>query len=113
MPWDSCTERVTDPATGVVHEIATLKCIEVIFQNMISAFLGFAGITALAFIIYSGFKYITSEGDQKNIDEARKTLTFAIVGLVVVLISFFVINFISFFTGVDCINQFGFEVCPR
>lgn len=103
MNWDSCV----DPTTGV----ATLKCIPVIFNNIIYAALLFAGVVALFFILYSGFKFVTSGGDPKQVDGAKKTATFAIIGLVVILLSFFIINFIGYVTKTDCISKFGFDSC--
>lgn len=104
--WKSCLVK-----DSVGNEIATLQCVPIVFGNVIFALLLFAGVTALFFIIISGIKFITSGGDPKQAEAAKKTMTFAIVGLVLVLVSFFIINFIGFITGVTCINQFGFTNC--
>ena len=64
-----------------------------------------AGIVALFLIIYSGIKFINSGGDPKSIDAAKKALTYALIGLIVVLLSFFIINFIATFTGVDALRS--------
>lgn len=101
MSWGNC----------VVNGVATLNCIFPLFQNIISVLLSFAGIVALFFIIISGFRYMTSGGDPKQLEGARKTLTYAILGLAVVLGSFFVINLIAEATGVSCIRIFGFNNC--
>ena len=101
-PWDGCLQD---------GDVATLKCVPILFQNVITAALMFAGVVALFFIILSGLKMVTSGGDPKAVEGAKKTLTFAIIGLVIILLSFFIINFVSYFTGVSCINQFGFTNC--
>jgi hypothetical protein len=90
---------------------AKLTCIFPVFQNIISAALGFAGVVALFFIILGGFKLLTSGGDPKQIDGARKTLFYAILGLVLVLLSFLIINIIAAVTGTDCIKMLGFNQC--
>lgn len=102
--WGDC---VSD--TGV----ATLQCIPVVFSNIITFALIASGIVALIFIIYSGFKLVTSGGDQKKVEGARKTLTWAIIGLVLILLSFFIVNIVGYVTGVDCINRFGFDNCAK
>ncbi len=89
----------------------SLACIFPLFQNVINAALMFAGIIALFFIIWSGIQLIRSGGDQKQVQGARNTLTYAIIGLVLIFLSFFIINFISYLTGVDCIQKFGFDQC--
>lgn len=103
--WDACLK---DP-TGL--QIATLDCIPIVFRNIIRAALMFAGIIALIFIILSGIKMVTSGGDPKAVDAAKKTLTFAIIGLVIVLLSFFIVSIIGYITGAQCINNFGFNTC--
>lgn len=92
MTWADCLDPGTD--------VATLSCIPVVINNVINAALVFSGVIALVLIIYSGIKYITSRGDQTKIDEAKKTLTYAIVGLIVIFLSFFIVQLISNLTGV-------------
>lgn len=59
--------------------------------NLVFAVLG---AVAVGFIIYGGVTYITSAGDPGKAKKARMTLTFAIIGLVIVLASFAIVNFI-------------------
>jgi hypothetical protein len=56
-------------------------------------------------LIMGGFKFITAGGDPKAIEGAKKTLTYAIMGIVLVALSFLILQFISTFTGVD-VTQF-------
>ena len=56
-------------------------------------------------LIMGGFRYITSGGDQKKASEARGTLTFAIIGLVVIAGAFLILRFIEDFTGAQ-VTQF-------
>lgn len=90
--WDSCLEN---------GDVATLACIPIIIKNVVTAALVFAGIVAVALIIYAGARYITSKGDEARIESAKKTLTYAFVGLAIIFLSFFVITFISQLTGVS------------
>lgn len=91
--------------------IASLSCIPFIIQNIIFWLLVFAGTVALILVIIAGIKFITSGGDAKQAEGARKTLTFAILGLVLILFSFAILNFIAKTTGINCITKFGFDVC--
>ena len=95
----------------VVNGVATLKCIPAVFQNVVNGLLIFSGIVAVFMILYAGYKYISAGGDPKQADSARNTLTYAVIGLVIILISFFIVNFISGITGTACIQQFGFDNC--
>lgn len=96
---------------GPNKDIPTLSCIEPLFNNIITAALIFAGLVALFFIIYAGIKLIRSAGDQKQVQSARQTITFAIIGLVLVFLSYFILNTIAQVTGANCILDFGFKSC--
>ncbi len=91
--WEQCLEPGTD--------VATLSCVPIVIHNVINAALVFAGLAALIIIIYSGFRYITSRGNQEQIDSAKKSMTYAIIGIVVIFLSFFIVSFISQITGVS------------
>ncbi|HNW23248.1 MAG TPA: pilin [Candidatus Dojkabacteria bacterium] len=56
--------------------------------------IGFSAIVAVVMIVFAGFKYITANGDENKISSATKTLTFAIVGLVVCFIAVMLVNFV-------------------
>ena len=93
----------------VQGDVATLSCIPAVFSNLLTALLAFAGLFALFIFIYSGFRYIHAGGDPKQLEGARNTLIYAIVGLILIVFSFFVVNIISIVTNVPCIIKFGFR----
>lgn len=61
-------------------------------------------IIALLFLIYGGANYIMSEGDKTKVESARRTILYAVIGLLVVFFSFFVINFVGAALGVNFFN---------
>ncbi|MEK7572089.1 MAG: hypothetical protein AAB553_07500 [Patescibacteria group bacterium] len=67
-----------------------------IVGNVIILLFVIAIITAIIFIIIGGIKWITSGGDKGKIDQARATLTAAIVGLIIALCSFLIINITTY-----------------
>lgn len=97
--------------TRTVNDVASINCIPFIIQNVIFWLLVFAGTAALVLLIIGGIKFITSGGDPKQTEGARKTLTFAILGLVLILLSFAILRFIAQTTGLKCITKFGFSQC--
>ncbi len=56
-----------------------------IAANIINIALGLVGIVLVGLILYGGFLYMTSAGDSAKVDKARKVITNAIIGLVIVL----------------------------
>lgn len=81
---------------------ASLKCIPFFFNNIIAFAMALVGSLAVFFIVLSGIKFLTSGGDPSKVEGAKKSLTYAIVGLVIILMSFVVIKVISTVTGVEC-----------
>ena len=97
-------------AAGCVQDgVATLRCIPAVFKNVVAALLFFVGIVAAFYIVWAGIKFINSGGDAKQTAEARKIMTFAILGVILVLLSFAIIYFVSFATRTDCITKMGFN----
>jgi hypothetical protein len=70
-----------------------------IIGTLINVFLGLLGVVFLLLVLYAGFLWMTAGGDDKQVEKARKMLTNATIGLVIILsayaITTFVINWIS------------------
>ena len=60
-----------------------------------------AGAIAIIFIVIAGIKLVTSSGDEKKLASATGTLTYAIIGLAVVVLAFVIIRLIQFFLGAE------------
>lgn len=59
-----------------------------ITMNIINVVLGFIGLILLIMIIYSGYQWMTSGGNDEIIGKAKKRLTNAIIGVFIVLASY-------------------------
>lgn len=63
-------------------------------NTVINVVLGVIGFLAVAMIIMGGISYTTSQGDASKTTKARNTILYGVVGLVVSLLAFAVVNFI-------------------
>ena len=79
-----CHASTTDPLTGSNGIIVKAT-------NLIALI---AGIAAVIMIVIAGIKFITSQGDTTSVSEARKTIIYASVGLVVIVLSKTIITFV-------------------
>ncbi len=70
-----------------------------LIHNGITLLLYVIILLSFIFVVIAGLKWILSQGDKKGVEEARKTLTFAIGGLVLAFLSFFIINLIGYALG--------------
>ena len=66
----------------------------VMIAKVIQVALGFLGIIAVGLIMYAGFLWMTASGEQEKIDKAKKILTQAAIGLVIILSSFGIATFV-------------------
>lgn len=63
-------------------------------DNVINT-LGFAGAAlAVIMIIYGAFRYVTSNGDSGKIAAAKNTILYAVIGLVIVIAAYGIVNFV-------------------
>lgn len=85
-------------------DAAQLTDLEGIFQNALGAALGLGGILLFFMILAGGFQYMTSAGDPKKLEGAQHTLTYAIVGMVLVAAAYLILVIINEITGADVIN---------
>ena len=63
-------------------------------QNVISWILGIAGMLAVVMIIVSGIQMTTSAGNPGAVTKAKNTLTWSIVGLVIVVMAYAIVSFV-------------------
>ena len=71
-----------------------------IFTQMVNMMLFAVGILSVIMLIYGGLRYILSNGDSKKVDAAKNTILYAIIGLIIAMLSYAIINFIiSLFLG--------------
>lgn len=66
--------------------------------------IAFAGLGALALLVYAGYQIIYSRGDQERIQNAKDTIKAVVIGLTFILLSIAILEFI----GVDVLKIPGF-----
>jgi len=66
-----------------------------IIGEIIRLFLGFVGVIALAYIIIGGYQIVTAGGASDKAEKGKKTLTNAIIGLVIIILSYTIISVIT------------------
>lgn len=63
-------------------------------QTIINTLLFAVGIIAVIMIIVGGIRYVTSNGDSGQIASAKNTIMYAVIGLIVSLMAFAIVNFV-------------------
>ncbi|MBP6882610.1 MAG: hypothetical protein KBC15_03610 [Candidatus Levybacteria bacterium] len=75
-----------------------------ILRNIVISAITFAALLALIFLIWGGFKWITSGGDKAKVEAARNTIIAAIVGLILALLSYVILSTVLRIFGVDLLQ---------
>ena len=71
--------------------------------NILYAIIAILGLVAVIFVLIGGIQYMTSTGDPAKTKKARDTILYALIGLVICVLSFAIVNF----TINNIINQNG------
>ncbi|MDD5528036.1 MAG: pilin [Patescibacteria group bacterium] len=69
--------------------------IRTIVANIIVAILGLLGTIFIVLILYAGFKYMTSMGNEEQTSEARGQIVSAVIGLAIILAAYAITSFVT------------------
>lgn len=91
QPWDTSYTECDANKGGVVGQQTNLMGVLNVVINVV---LGVVGFVAVAMIIMGGISYTTSQGDAAKTTKARNTILYGVVGLVIALLAFAIVNFV-------------------
>ena len=66
-----------------------------VINTVLNTMLFIVGLLAVIMLIYGGIRYITSHGDKAQVTAAKDTIMYAVIGLVIAIIAFAVVNWIT------------------
>ncbi len=87
----SNSSSTTTVTIGPPYNATGPQNINQLIGNITTWVLALAGAVAILFIILAGLRYITSHGDSKQTEAAKKALLNAIIGLVVVVLAYTIV----------------------
>lgn len=83
------------------ENVAQISDLEIIFQNLLNVVMVLAGLVFFVMLLAGGLNYLTSGGDPEKVKKAGGTISNALMGFVLLIASWFILRFISQFSGVD------------
>lgn len=63
-------------------------------KNFVNIMLFAVGILAVIMLIWGGIRYVLSGGDSGAVSSAKKTILYAVVGLIVAILAYAIVNFV-------------------
>ena len=77
---DRVAEKVDDP--------------QQLIKGIVNGILYFVGILSVIMLIWGGILYTTSSGDSSKVTTAKNTIMYAVIGLVVAIFAYAIVNFV-------------------
>jgi cytochrome bd-type quinol oxidase subunit 2 len=65
-----------------------------VFANVANILVFLVGSVSVIMIIVGGLRYVTSNGDSKQTEAAKNTVLYAVIGLVVAIVAYAIVNFV-------------------
>jgi hypothetical protein len=69
-------------------------CTNGFFTKIINTALFIIGALSVLMLIYGGIRYTISAGDSKHVEAAKNTIMYAIIGIVVAVLAYAIVNFV-------------------
>jgi cytochrome bd-type quinol oxidase subunit 2 len=90
-----CGSNLDASGTGCDSNVTTGSSnLNNVITDIVNIFSVIVGIVSVIMIIYGGFRYVTSGGDSGNVSSAKNTIIYAVIGLVVVALAQFIVQFV-------------------
>lgn len=89
--------------TSIVEAASNYNIPDVVNKGLAYAIL-FAGLLSVIFIIIGGFSFILSGGDEGKIKQAVGTIRYAIIGLIITILSVVIVQAVGQFIGLNVVK---------
>lgn len=63
-------------------------------NTILNLVIGLVGVVAVVMMIIGGISFITSQGDTNKVTKARNTILYGVVGLIIAILAFAIVNFV-------------------
>ena len=95
LPTSTVHAAISEWGDCVVDGVPTLKCLEVVFGNIIFMSTGLIILALFIMFVVGAFQYITSVGNPERIKKAQGTLKFALLGFILFMSAFLILKTID------------------
>ncbi len=87
------TVEISNPPGFRTEDFTTLSSI---VTKALPLLFSIAGLLLLAYLLWGGFSYLTAMGDPKKAASGRQRITYAVLGFVIIFISFWLVQIIDY-----------------
>jgi len=95
-------QAALSPATIGIPKVDTsdpasidISTVESYINTVVNILFYVAGIACLVIVIYAAIGYALAYGDESKVETSKKTITWALIGLVIIGVSKLIVNFVQ------------------
>ncbi len=90
------TTYAADSSTNIISGIHTSNPdFDTLLFNAINSFMWIVGFLAIVALIVGGYKYIISSASESEAESGKKTIIYAVLGIILATLSLFILNFLK------------------
>lgn len=90
-----------EPPNPVYDNEGTIFGVGRLFQNGFTAFYSVAGLLLFGYLLYGGVQWLVASGNSDNKEAAQQTITNAVIGMVILVASLFIVDIGTGVLGLD------------
>ena len=94
IPASAAPGAVSNGLNSLQNEFGNTTNADTVVKSVINTIFYVVGILAVVMIIMGGIQYTTSAGDQAKVTKAKNTILYGIVGLVIAVLAYAIVNFV-------------------
>lgn len=83
---------ITNPAPGYFVDF---KDFGQLLRGVVKVGLQFAGAIAVIFLVVGGYQYVVSRGNEEAMEKAKKTITSAVIGIIIISLAFAIVQIVD------------------
>ncbi len=93
VPYLAAAQVTVDPNLGTTFNLGTAD-LESTIIRVVQWVLGFLALIAVIMILIGGFQWLTSAGNEEKVASAKKIISAAVIGLIIVLLAWAIVIFV-------------------
>lgn len=93
-----------DETININTDIFKIRSIADLIRIIINMIMIVAGILVFGFMLFGGIQYISSGGDKLQAQQARDKITYAIIGLIIIVAAYAVTKVMELVFGINVFN---------
>lgn len=102
---ESASAQVQDGLNMTTTDENKSLSVNTLVKNVINILLWAIGIVSVIMLIIGGFRYVTSNGDSSQVTAAKNTIMYSVIGLIIAIFAYGIVNFVVFRVGGIAITQ--------